>query len=197
MDKKTIIKDHSCSCGRDRTNCTHSIVERAGDMAARRVEAETPDEELNLATLGIYQKPQNLVPVKKMKYIHIDFKTPEERIKFESRIKETKQIYNEKLHWYWEEMRTQQRDHDVSISKNMPGIRLTSMYNLGIAKAMLQRVCRIFCQYAHRSTTTMTMIKWNPEISNTVRRNIMTCQTSKCCSLNPPKGAEKPADRLP
>lgn len=67
-------------------------------MAARRVEAETPVEELNLATLGIYQKPQTLVSVKKLKYIHITFKTQEERIKFENRINETKQIYNEKLH---------------------------------------------------------------------------------------------------
>lgn len=84
-------------------------------MVARRVEAQIPDEEMNLATLGIYQKPRTLVPVKRMKWIHIDFKTQEERIKFESRITESKQIYNEKLYWYWEAMRTQQINQHVSI----------------------------------------------------------------------------------
>lgn len=115
MDNKTIIKDHSCSCDKNRDNFIHSTIQSSGDRAARRVEAETPVEELNLATLGIYQKPQTLVPVKKLKYIHITFKTQEERIKFENSINETKQIYNEKLHWYWEEMRKQQQDHNVSM----------------------------------------------------------------------------------
>lgn len=96
-------------------------------MIARRVEAKNPDEELNLATLGRYQKPQTPIPVKKMKYIRIEFRTQDERIKFENCIKETKDIYNQKLHLYWEEMRIQQQDHNVSLFKY--GFRNT--FNLG------------------------------------------------------------------
>lgn len=114
MDKKTTTKEHSCSCGRSRINCTHSIIERSGDLVGRRVEAEKQDEDMNLATLGIYQKPKNLTTVRKMKYIHIDFKTHEERINFETRFDETKNIYNEKLYRYWENMRIQKKDHSVS-----------------------------------------------------------------------------------
>ena len=128
VDKKTVLKDHSCSCGRNRTNCIHSTLERSGDMAARRVEAEKADEELNLANLGIYQRPKTHISVKKMKYIHIEFKTREERVNFESRINETKQIYNEKLHWYWEDMRIQQQDQNVSLFQTM----LMNKSNLGV-----------------------------------------------------------------
>ena len=96
-------------------------------MVARRVEAENPDEELNLATLGRYQQPQTPGPVKKMKYIRIEFRTHDERIKFENCIKETKEIYNQKLHWYWKEMRIQQQDHNVSLCK----YRFRNTFNLG------------------------------------------------------------------
>lgn len=102
-------------------------------MVARRVEAETPDEELNLATLGMYRKPRTLASVKRMKWIHIEFKNQNERIKFESRIGESKRIYNEKLHLYWKAMRTQQMNHIVSMLQLCPGIHLTWMYYLGIA----------------------------------------------------------------
>lgn len=128
MDEKTIIRDHGCSCDRNRVNCVHCIIERSGDLAAQRIEAENPGEELNLATLGIYRKPQTLVPAKKMKYIHIGFRTQEERVNFENRIKETKQIYNQKLHWYYKEMNIQQGDHNVSMSKT----RVRNTINLEI-----------------------------------------------------------------
>lgn len=97
-------------------------------MAARRVEAEKADEELNLANLGIYQRPKTLIPVKKMKYIHIEFKTPEERVKFESRIDETKQINNKELHSYWEDIRIQRQDQNVSLFQTM----LMNRFNLDV-----------------------------------------------------------------
>lgn len=116
-------------------------------MAAQRIEAENQGEELNLATLGIYRK-QTLVPAKKMKYIHIGFRTQEERVNFENRIEETKKIYNEKLHWYYEEMKIQQGDHNVSMFKT----RFRNTIDLEIqcrdSQAMLQPVrCTLIGRY--------------------------------------------------
>lgn len=111
MDDKTIIKDDSCKCGRKRTNCTHSTIERPGELVAQRVQPEKDDDELNLATIGTYQKPRHPDLVKKMKYLHIDFKTQEDRIKFEEKFDQTKCIYKKKKALYHEEMWREQADH--------------------------------------------------------------------------------------
>lgn len=111
MDPKTSIKDHSCSCGRNRSNCIHSTIERSGDLIARRVEADSR-EDLNLASLGVHQK--HPAAAKKMKYIQIEFRTHDERLKFEARFRDTQKIYQTKLSLYWAEMRKAKQDHSVS-----------------------------------------------------------------------------------
>lgn len=82
-------------------------------MIARRVEADRR-EELNLASLGVHQKPKNLPAVKKMKYIQIEFRTHDERLKFEARFRETQQIYQSKLSLYYADMRKEKQNHSVS-----------------------------------------------------------------------------------
>lgn len=82
-------------------------------MIARRVEADSR-EELNLASLGVHQKPKNPSAVKKMKYIQIEFRTHDERIKFEARFRETQKIYQTKLSLYYADMRKEKQNHSVS-----------------------------------------------------------------------------------
>lgn len=82
-------------------------------MIAQRVEADRR-EELNLASLGVHQKPKNPPAVKKMKYIQIEFRTHDERLKFEARFRETQQIYQRKLSLYYADMRKEKQDHSVS-----------------------------------------------------------------------------------
>lgn len=111
MDPKTNIKDHSCTCGRNRSNCIHSTIEKSGDLIAQRVEADRDPEDLNLASLGVFQKPKHPVSVKRLRYIQIEFTTHEERSKFETRFRETQQIYQRKLSLYWAEMRKEKKDN--------------------------------------------------------------------------------------
>lgn len=112
VDEKTILKDHSCSCGRKRTNCIHSTIEKPKELVAQRVQAEREGEELNLAVLGTYQKPKHPDLIKGMKWIQISFKTHDERLKFEKMYAETKTIYKKKLAKYHEEMRQTKADHE-------------------------------------------------------------------------------------
>lgn len=114
VNPKTIIRDHSCSCGRNRSNCIHSTIESSGDLIARRVETDRNRGDLNLASLGVHQKPEHPTPVKKMKYIQIEFRTHAERIKFEDRFEETQKIYLTKNSHYWADMRREKQDHSVS-----------------------------------------------------------------------------------
>ena len=112
VDEKTMLKDHSCSCGRKRTNCIHSTIEKPKELVAQRVQAERDGEELNLALLGTYQKPKHSELIKGMKWIQIHFKTHDERVKFEKMYAETKIIYKKKLAKYHEEMRQTKADHE-------------------------------------------------------------------------------------
>lgn len=79
----------------------------------RRVEADSR-EQLNLASLGVYQKPKSPPAFKKMKYIQIEFRTRDERVKFEARFRDTQTIYKTKLSLYYEGMKTEKQDHRVS-----------------------------------------------------------------------------------
>ncbi len=114
MDPKTSIKDHSCACGRTRSNCLHSTLERSRDLIAQRVGAGS-SEELNLASLGVHQKPKHPTAVKKMKHIQIEFRTHDERLKFEARFRETQRIYHNKLVLYHADMRKEKQNHSVSL----------------------------------------------------------------------------------
>lgn len=83
-------------------------------MLTRRVEAGRGRGGLNLASLGVHQQPKHPTSVKKMKYIQIEFRTHDERVKFEARFRETQTIYQTKLSLYWAEMRKDKQDHSVS-----------------------------------------------------------------------------------
>lgn len=80
---------------------------------ARRVEADS-GEELNLASLGVHQTPKSPPTIKKMKYIQIEFRTRDERVKFEDRFKETQKIYQRKLSLYYAAMKKEKQNHNVS-----------------------------------------------------------------------------------
>lgn len=84
-------------------------------MIARRVEADSR-EDLNLASLGVHQNPKHAAAVKKMKYIQIEFRTHDERLKFETRFKDTQKIYQTKLSLYYAEMRKEKQNHSVSLA---------------------------------------------------------------------------------
>lgn len=90
--------------------CIHSTIERSGELVGRRVGA-VRDEELNLASLGTHQPPEHSDLVKKLKWVHIDFKTHEDRIRFDEAFNQTKHIYVEKLYWYWKEMKREKERH--------------------------------------------------------------------------------------
>lgn len=106
-----MIKGDSCECGTKKIKCIHSTIERSGELVARRVEAIRDDEELNLASLGVYQLPKHPDLVKKLKWVHIDFKTHEDRIRFDEAFNQTRCIYTEKLYRYWEEMKREKERH--------------------------------------------------------------------------------------
>ena len=76
-----------------------SVIERSGDIIARRVEAEQLDDEMNLAALGLIQKPKIPVSNKKMECIHIVLKPQEERIKSDQCFIQTKEVSDEKMSW--------------------------------------------------------------------------------------------------
>ena len=109
VDQKTIIKDHSCECGRKRADCIHSTIERSGELVAQRVQSEGNGDELNLTLIGVYQKPKNPDLVKKMKYVQIHFKDQSDRVKFEKLFSITKNIYKNKMTTYYEEMRREKK----------------------------------------------------------------------------------------
>lgn len=114
MDPKTVIKDHSCSCGKNRSNCIHSVIERPGDLIAQRFEAEGDHQELNLASLGLHQKPKHPASAKRMKYIQIEFRTHDERNRFETRFRDTQRIYQTIHSFYWADLRIEEQNHGVS-----------------------------------------------------------------------------------
>jgi hypothetical protein len=113
VDPKTMIKKDRCSCSRKKTSCIHSTIERSGELTARRVEATADDEECNLAILGTYQKAKSPDKVKKLRYVHIEFKTQDEQLKFTDRFNETKEIYHKKTAYYHAEMNRERATHVV------------------------------------------------------------------------------------
>lgn len=113
VDRKTMIKEDRCACNKKKSNCIHTTIERSGELVGRRVEAAGENEELNLATLGTFQTPKNPDLVKKLRYVQIEFKTQVERLKFVERFEETKNIYQKKAYWYYEDMRRAGAEHIV------------------------------------------------------------------------------------
>ena len=103
-----MIREDRCACNR-KSNCTHSTIERSDNLIARRVDAAGA----NLATLGTFQTPQHPDLVKKLRYVQIEFKTEDERLKFAERFEETKKIYNSRIYWYHEDMRRERGTHTV------------------------------------------------------------------------------------
>lgn len=113
VDGKTVIKEDRCACSTKKSNCIHTTIERSGELVGRRVEAAGENEELNLATLGTFQTPKNPDLVKKLRYVQIEFKTQDERLKFTKRFEETKEIYKNRAFWYHEDMRQARGTHVV------------------------------------------------------------------------------------
>lgn len=114
MDPKTSIKNHSRSCGRNRSNCIYSTIARLGDLIAHRVEADSRGE-LNLASLGVYQKPKNPPASKKMEYIQIEFRTHNERLRFEAEFRVTQKIYQKKHSLHYADRRNEKQHDSVSL----------------------------------------------------------------------------------
>lgn len=112
VDKKTMIVQDRCACNKKKSSCIHATIERSGDLVGRRVDATGENEELNLATLGTFQTPKNPPDlVKKLRYVQIEFKTEDDRLKFADRFEQTKQIYEKKAYWYHEDMRQARVNH--------------------------------------------------------------------------------------
>lgn len=97
VDQNTLIGNHDCACSRDRINCIHSLIKRSGGLIARRVEADRDGSHMNLASLGVYQKLERPVLIKRMKCLQLKFGTPDERIKFEEIFRVTKSIWRRKV----------------------------------------------------------------------------------------------------
>ena len=118
MGPKINAKDYCYSCGRDRSNCIHStILKSGGALRARRVEAASI-EKLNLTSLGVYQKPKYPSAFKKMNNIQIEFKTLDERLKFEAQFKLTQEFYQARLSHYDADVR------DITSGKLDSGVSL-------------------------------------------------------------------------
>lgn len=115
MDNETLIKSDRCACSKKKIDCIHSTIERSGELVARRVKATGENEELNLALLGTYQKPKYPPSdlVKKMRYVQLEFKAQDKRLRFERKFNETKEIFNNKVWYYHEDMRRARGTHVV------------------------------------------------------------------------------------
>lgn len=113
VDNETMIINDRCACNKKKSSCLHVTIERSSELVGRRVELAGENDELNLATLGTFQKPKNPELVKKLRYAQIEFKTEAERLKFAQRFEETKRIYQNKVHRYHEEMRQARGNHIV------------------------------------------------------------------------------------
>ena len=109
MDKKTGLEE-SCGCDRRKKICIHSTISRSGDLLARRIAASS-SHVVNLAKLGLAQAPKLPEHERKVKWLHIDFKSQEDRARFERGVEETKKIYENKLAHYHGEMGQARANH--------------------------------------------------------------------------------------
>ena len=109
MDNKTEARA-TCGCDRKKQGCIHSTISRSGELLARRI-ISINGQPANLAKLGEYQAPKNPDSERKLKWLHIDFKSQEDRERFEHEFELTKKIYDSKLARYHGEMSREKQDH--------------------------------------------------------------------------------------
>lgn len=109
MDKKTEVIPR-CGCDRKKQNCIHSTVSRPGELLARRVWPRS-GQRANLATLGEYQALQAPDLERNLKYLHIEFRSRDDREGFEREFEQTRRIYDSKLARYYGEMSQEKRNH--------------------------------------------------------------------------------------
>lgn len=101
----------SCDCKSKKRACFHSTLSRHPELLAQRIAASKGNPQVNLAKLGKYQAPTHPTFEQKLKYVHIEFRGPEERDKFDSKYQETMEIYRRKLKVYRYEMNKVKKDH--------------------------------------------------------------------------------------
>lgn len=106
----SMSQDPQCDCKSKKRACFHSTLSRSPDLLAQRITA-TKGDQVNLARLGKYQTPKNPVFEHKLKYMHVEFLSPDKREKFHDKYKETMDIYQRKLKVYRHEMNEVKKDH--------------------------------------------------------------------------------------
>ena len=101
----------SCDCKSKKRACFHSTLSRHPELLAQRIAPSKGNQQVNLAKLGKYRAPKHPVFEQKLKYVHIEFRGPEERDKFDTEYQKTIEIYRRKLKVYRYEMSKVKKDH--------------------------------------------------------------------------------------
>ena len=85
---------------------------RPGNLLARRISPKS-GQRANLATLGEYQASQDPNLKRNLKYLHIEFRSREDREGFERKFEQTKRFYGNEIARYYgyREMSQKKKDH--------------------------------------------------------------------------------------
>ena len=113
MDQNTRINTESCNCRRS-NNCKISVIERLhGTLQASRFCSSSDFDGWNLAAIGSSQfstRP-DVVLVKDLRYISVEFASCEERVSFNTKFDHIRRLYMLRLNEWEQDIRRIQMQH--------------------------------------------------------------------------------------